>query len=127
MDSKVNIIIQEFISSSKGKDLRIFVIGGRAIGGMKRIAREGKFKANFSYGGQVEPFDLNPEVEWLASESTRLLGLEMSGVDILFSGESYMVSEVNSAPGFEGFERATKINVPQEIFNYIRVRLEGSM
>lgn len=127
MDPKINIIIQEFVSSSKGKDIRIFVIGGRAVGGMLRIAKKGKFKANFSYGGAVESFDLNPEVEWLAFESARLIGLDIAGVDILFSGESYMICEVNSAPGFEGFEKATKINVPQDIFNYIRVRLEGSI
>lgn len=122
-DPKVNLIIQEFVSSSKGKDIRVLVIGGRAIGAMLRIAREGKFKANFSSGGEVAPFDLNPAVEWLAVESARLLGLDIAGVDILFNGDNYMVCEVNSSPGFEGFEKATGINVPKAIFDYIRVRL----
>lgn len=125
-DPKVNVIIQEFVSFSKGKDVRVFVIGGRAIKAMLRKARKGKFKANFSAGAIVAPFDLNPAVEWLAVESARLIGLDIAGVDILFDGDNYRVCEVNSSPGFEGFEKATGLNVPQEIYDYIRVRLGGS-
>ncbi len=119
----VNIILQEFVSSSQGRDIRVIVIGGRAIGAMLRKSQDGSFKANFSKGGTVEPFPLNPAVEWLAVESTRVLGLEIAGVDLLFDGDNYKVCEVNSAPGFEGFEKATGINIPKEIFEYIKVRL----
>lgn len=125
MDPKVNIILQEFVSSSRGKDIRVIVVGGRPIGGMLRVAEDGKFKANFSAGGMVTRFDLNPEVEWLAVESVNLIGLEMAGVDVLFDGDNYKICEVNSSPGFEGFERATSIDIPKEIYNFIRVRLEG--
>jgi gamma-F420-2:alpha-L-glutamate ligase len=124
-DPKVNVILQEFVSSSKGKDIRVFLVGGRPIGAMLRQAQEGNYKANFSRGGSVEPFTLNPAVEWLAVESANTLGLDIAGVDILFDGDSYKVCEVNSSPGFEGFEKATGLDVPQIIFNYIRVMLEG--
>lgn len=126
-DPKVNVIIQEFVLFSNGKDIRVFVVGRRHIGAMVRIAREGKLKANFSAGGTVEPFDLNPAVEWLAVESAKLVGLDIAGIDILFDGDSYKVCEVNSSPGFEGFEKATGLNVPQEIYHYIQVRLGGSL
>lgn len=124
-DPKVDLILQEFISSSVGKDIRVFVVGGRAIGAMLRTAKEGKFKANFSAGGNVTNFELNPAIEWLAIESARVMGLEIAGVDLLFDGDSYKVCEVNSSPGFQGFEQATNIDVPTEFFNYIQVRLEG--
>jgi len=126
-DPKVNVIIQEFVLFSNGKDIRVFVVGRRHIGAMVRIAREGKLKANFSAGGTVEPFDLNPAVEWLAVESAKLVGLDIAGIDILFDGDSYRVCEVNSSPGFEGFEKATGLNVPQEIYHYIQVRLGSSL
>lgn len=126
-DPKVNVIIQEFVLFGNGKDIRVFVVGRRHIGAMVRIAREGKLKANFSAGGTVEPFDLNPAVEWLAVESAKLVGLDIAGIDILFDGDSYKVCEVNSSPGFEGFEKATGLNVPQEIYHYIQVRLGGSL
>lgn len=126
-DPKVNVIIQEFVLSSKGKDIRVLVVGGRAIGAMIRSAREGRFKAGFSAGGTVALFNLNSALEWLAVESAKLLGLDIAGVDILFDGDDYKVCEVNSSPGFEGFEKATGLNVPQEIYHYIRVRLGGSL
>jgi RimK family alpha-L-glutamate ligase len=125
-DPKVNLIIQEFVSTSKGRDVRIFVIGGRAIGAMLRTAKSGKIKANFSAGGSVSSFELNPAIEWLAVESARVIGLDIAGVDILLDGENYVVNEINSSPGFEGFEKATGLNIPQEIYRYIQLRL-GSL
>lgn len=124
---KTNVILQEFISTSKGKDIRVFVIGGRAIGAMLRTAQQGKFKANFSAGSSVSNFELTPEIEWLAVESAKLLGLEVAGVDILFDKEGYKICEVNASPMFQGFEAATKINIPEEIFKFIQVRLEGGI
>ncbi|GIU71809.1 MAG: alpha-L-glutamate ligase [Candidatus Nitrosocaldaceae archaeon] len=123
-DPYVNIILQEFVSFSKGKDIRVFIIGGRAVGAMMRVAKEGRVRANFSIGGEVLPFELNPEIEWLAVESAKVLGLDIAGVDILFDdNNNYLVNEVNSSPGFKGFERATGINIPKEIYHYIKVRL----
>ncbi len=125
-DPKINLILQEFISSSKGKDIRVIVIGGRTIGAMLRKAKGKNFKANYSAGGQVSPFDLNPTIEWLAVESARLMGLDIAGVDILFDkNNNYRICEINSYPGFEGFEKATGLNVPNEIFNYIKLRSEN--
>jgi len=126
-DPNVNFIIQEFISFSKGKDIRVFVIGGRAIGAMTRIAQQEKWKANVSAGGDVAPFALNPALEWLATESAKVIGLDIAGVDILFHDDHYIVNEVNSSPGFKGFERATGINVPEKIFEYIKLRQTGSL
>jgi len=120
---KFNLILQEFISEKKGKDIRVFIIGGRAIGAMLRTGKEGDFKANYSGGGAVESFPLNPEIEWLAVESAKVLGLDVAGVDILFDKEGYKICEVNASPYFEGFEKATGINVSKEIFKYLTVRL----
>lgn len=124
-DPKTNLILQEFISTSRGKDIRVIIIGGRAIGAMLRKAVNGSFKANYSAGGLVNAYKINPAIEWLAVESAKIVGLDIAGVDILFDKDSYKVCEVNSYPGFEGFEKATKINVPEEIFKYILVRLGG--
>lgn len=126
-DPKINLILQEFISSSRGKDIRVIVIAGRTIGAMLRTSASSSFKANFSAGGLVANYELNPAIEWLAIESARLIGLDIAGVDILFDNDNYKICEVNSYPGFEGFEKATGVNVPEEIFKYIQLRLEGSM
>jgi len=122
-DPKVNLILQEFMKSSKGMDLRVIVIGGRPYGVILRKAKRGKYKSNFTTGGNVSLYNMNPNIEWLAVESTRLLDLDIAGVDILFDGNKYVVCEVNSSPGFKGFEKATKINMPKVIFDYINLRL----
>jgi len=126
-DPKVNVILQEFVSTSRGRDIRVIVVGGRPIGAMLRTARDGRIKANVHAGGSVSRLDLNPEIEWLAVESAKTLGLDIAGVDLLFDEGSYKVAEVNSSPGFSGFEQATVINVPQEIFNYLKIRSGGSI
>jgi len=122
-DYRSDLIIQEFIKPSKGRDIRVIIIGGKPIGAMLRTAPRGRFKSNFSAGGKVENFELNKNIEWIAIESTRILGLDVSGVDILFNGDKYIICEVNSSPGFEGFEKATGINIAENILQYIRARI----
>lgn len=120
---KASIILQEFIQDSYGRDLRVLTIGGRALACMERIAPEDDFKANFSAGGSVRRFPMTPEIEWLAVEASRELGLEIAGVDLLFDGDHFKICEVNSSPGFEGLEQATGMNIPAEVFSYLKIRL----
>ncbi|WNJ16729.1 RimK family alpha-L-glutamate ligase [Pontibacter sp. G13] len=122
-NARVNIILQEFIQTSHGKDLRVFTIGGRAVAAMKRESATEDFKANFSAGGSVSNYELTPEIEWLAVESSRILGLEIAGVDLLFDEDHFKICEVNSSPGFQGLEQACVMNIPKEIFHYLKVRL----
>jgi gamma-F420-2:alpha-L-glutamate ligase len=122
IDTTKPCIFQEYIKKSHGRDIRVFVVGGKAIGGMMRIAKKG-FKANFHQGGTVKPIKLSPAIEWLAIEAARLVGLDIAGVDILIDNDSYKICEINSSPGFQGFELATGINVPEYIFDFIKIRL----
>lgn len=118
-----NIIIQKFVASSRGRDLRVFIVGGRAVACMERRSNDGNFKANLSQGGSALKVELTPEIEWLATETARILGLEVAGIDLLFDDEHFQICEANSSPGFKGIEECHDINIPEEIFNYIRVRL----
>lgn len=120
---KANIILQEFIRTSYGRDLRVITIGGRVVACMQRISKTGDFKANFSRGGSVEPYPITPEIEWLALETSRVLGLDIAGIDLLFDGEHFKICEANSAPGFEGIERSSGANIAGEIYRFIRIRL----
>ncbi len=118
----MNIIIQEFVSASKGKDIRIIVIGGRPIGAILRTARGGGFKANISAGGEASKMGMDKAAEWISVESAMHTGLEVAGVDLLFDDGVYKVCEVNSSPEFKGFESATGIDVPKLIFDYVKIR-----
>lgn len=120
---KANIILQEFIKSSRGRDLRVITIGGRVVSCVQRMSKTGDFKANYSRGGLVEPYPLTPEIEWLALETSRVLGLDIAGIDLLFDGEHFKICEANSAPGFEGVEHCCEANIASDIYQFIQVRL----
>lgn len=122
-NSKVNVILQEFMADSFGRDLRVFTLGGKAIACMERTSASEDFKANYSAGGNVKPHPITPEIEWLAIEASRLLGLEIAGVDLLFDNGHFRICEVNSSPGFEGLEKTCDIDVAKEIFHFIKIRL----
>ncbi|MDD4498647.1 MAG: RimK family alpha-L-glutamate ligase, partial [Methanosarcinaceae archaeon] len=121
--SNVNIILQEFIESSRGRDLRVLIIGGRAVACMERISTDESFKANFSRGGEVHKFEMTPEIEWLATETAQIFGLDIAGIDLLFDGEHFKVCEANSSPGFEGIEKCCEEDIAGLIYDFIKVRL----
>lgn len=121
-NGNANIILQEFVASSKGRDLRVFTIGGRVLGCVERVSKSG-FRANYSQGGSVKEFEITPEVEWLALETSRLFNLDIAGIDLLFDGDHFKVCEANSSPGFETIEKVGDVDVAAEIFNYLRLRL----
>ncbi|STX50226.1 ribosomal protein S6 modification protein [Legionella busanensis] len=111
------LVIQEFIANSYGRDLRVFVVGQEIVGCMQRISKSG-FKANYSLGGNVEPFDITPEIAKLALECTKIVNLDISGVDLLFGQDGYLICEANSSPGFKGMELATEEDIAKKIMHY---------
>jgi|TARA_B100001964_G_scaffold99242_1_gene110834 gamma-F420-2:alpha-L-glutamate ligase len=118
-----NIIVQEFIKESFGRDIRAFVLNGKVIGCMMRQATDDDFRANITRGGEGIPYQIDEEIEWLGGECARLLGLDIAGVDLLFHNGGYVICEVNSSPGFEGMDSYTKTNIAEQIVHYIRLRL----
>jgi len=118
-----DIIIQEFIKDTWGKDLRVFVVNNKVIGCMMRQATDDDFRANITRGGEGFPYEVNEQIEWLSSESSKALGLDIAGVDLLFQNGGYKICEVNSNPGFEGMENFTKKNIAKEIVSFIKLKL----
>ena len=118
-----DIIIQEFIKDTWGKDLRVFVVNDKVVGCMMRQATDDDFRANITRGGEGFPYEVNEQIEWLSSESSKALGLDIAGVDLLFHNGGYKICEVNSNPGFEGMENYTKKNIAGEIVSFIKLKL----
>ena len=118
-----NIIIQEFIEDSYGKDLRVFVLNGKVVGCMMRQSTDDDFRANITRGGEGIPYQITEEIEFLSGECSRLLNLDIAGVDLLFNNGSYSICEVNSSPGFEGRDRFCKTNIAEQIVTYVKYKL----
>jgi ribosomal protein S6--L-glutamate ligase len=114
-----NLILQEFIAESAGRDVRAFVVGGKVVAAMQRTAKVGEFRANLHRGGEGRPFALDPEGERTAVEAARVLGLDVAGVDLLESSTGHKVIEINSSPGLRGIEQATGVDVADAVCAHV--------
>ena len=118
-----DIIIQEFVKDTWGKDLRVLVVNNKVVGCMMRQSTDDDFRANLTRGGEGFPYEVNEQIEWLATESSKALDLDIAGVDLLFDNGGYKICEVNSNPGFEGMENYTKKNIAEEIVQFIKMKI----
>src|SRR6476469_5960670 len=115
---KARIIVQEFIAESKGADLRAFVVDGEVVGAMKRQGKEGEFRSNLHRGGTGSLIKLSRAEKAAALNAAKSLGLNIAGVDMLQSKRGPLILEVNSSPGLEGIERATKLDIAGKIIDF---------
>ncbi len=116
---QARVIIQEFIKEAKGADIRAFIVDGNIVGAMKRQGKEGEFRSNLHRGGTAEIIQLTDEEENAALKAAKVLGLGVCGVDMLQSTRGPLILEVNSSPGLEGIEAATKKDIAKSIIRYI--------
>src|SRR3954463_12117745 len=77
------ILLQEFIAESRGRDVRALVVGDRVVGAMRREAKQGEFRSNIHRGAEGTPIDLPAEYSQAAVRAARVLGLDVAGVDLL--------------------------------------------
>ena len=118
-----DIMVQEFIKESGGKDIRAFVVGDEVVASMKRIAPEGEFRSNVHRGGTMEKVQLTPEEENMAVNASRILGLSIAGVDLMRSNRGPLILEVNSSPGLQGIETCSEVDVAEKIILHIQTWL----
>ena len=115
-----DFLMQEFISSSYGKDVRVNVVGGKVVCAMLRY-NENDFRSNISSGGKMKKITLNSKQEELAVKVCSIIGLDFAGVDILFGeNDQPILCEVNSNPHFKSSLECTGVDMSKEIIKYIK-------
>jgi ribosomal protein S6--L-glutamate ligase len=114
-----NVLLQQFISESRGRDIRALIVGDRVVAAMRRVAQGDEFRSNVHRGGTAEAVDIDPEFEQAAVKAAQIMGLKVAGVDMLESDFGPLILEVNSSPGLEGIEGATGLDVAGSIIDYI--------
>ncbi len=118
------MLFQEFIQNSKGKDLRLQVVGNQVVAAMYRYSENGDFRANISNGGRMRSYEPSQKQMDLAIQCCKILGLDFAGVDILFGkNQESIVCEVNSNAHFKNIYDCTGINVADSIMEYIIKRI----
>ncbi|MHA1291478.1 MAG: RimK family alpha-L-glutamate ligase [Promethearchaeota archaeon] len=116
--------IQKYIPRLKSAenmptDIRAFVIGDKCIAAMGRYHPEKDFRSNIAIGGKAKPIEITPELENLSIKASKAVNGEITGVDLMYDEGKLSVIEVNGTPQFKGVTTATKINIAEEIVDYI--------
>ncbi len=120
---KANFLVQDFVKESAGEDIRCLVVGSRVVAAIKRTGAEGDFRSNLHQGGTASVTRISKAERETAVRAARAFGLNMAGVDLLRSDEGPKVLEVNSSPGFEGVETATRKDIVGRLYDDIEMRV----
>lgn len=121
--ARQNVLVQRFVSESRGRDVRAFVVGDQVVAAMRRIAVGSEFRSNVHRGGLTEAVILDESWCETAIRAAQIMGLRVAGVDMLEGEDGPKIIEVNSSPGLEGIERATGLDVAGAIVDYIAAQV----
>lgn len=120
-----NIILQQFVSESRGRDIRVMVVRRKIVASMRRIAKAGEFRTNIHRGGLAEKIFLPPVYADLAVRAVETMGLDIAGVDIIESADGPKILEINSSPGIEGLEKVNELDIAAEIIRSAETMAEN--
>lgn len=119
----VDYVFQQFIATSRGRDIRVNIVGGEVVAAMHRSS-ETDFRANITNGGVASVIELSKEQEELAIRAAEAVGAEFAGVDLLYGeNEEPLVCEVNAAAHIRNIYNVTGINVADRMISYILGKL----
>lgn len=112
-------IIQEFIADSRGRDIRIQMVGDEPVTAMLRENKD-DFRANVTNGGRMKPYIPTQEQIQMARAVCRKLKLDFAGVDIMFGeNDEPVFCEVNSNAHFKNILECTGVSVAGDIIDYV--------
>ncbi len=106
-------------------DIRIFIIGSKVLGAIRRHVLDSDIRSNASLGAKSEAIATTPAMEDIARQATATLGYEVSGVDLVETSSGYSILEVNHTPQWQAFKKATGINPAEHIVEYALKKHSG--
>jgi ribosomal protein S6--L-glutamate ligase len=109
-----NLVLQEYLKGAS-RDVRVFVVGGRALAAVRRTARPGRLTSSLSRHGRLEACQLTPRLVSAAEQAARVCELEVCAVDVLELKRSVRIFEVNASPALPDMEAATGIDLATPI------------
>jgi ribosomal protein S6--L-glutamate ligase len=112
-----DVIVQEYVADSAGRDVRVLVVGGRIVAAMRRQAPAGEWRSNIHRGGSGTRVELDPTYADAAVAAADAIGLDVAGVDLLEASDGPRVTEVNASPGFEGLEHVCGVDAAGAILD----------
>lgn len=113
------VLFQQRFINAEMSDIRVMVLGGKAIGAIRRTGTN-DFRANCAQQGTAQRHELTQEEAELAESACRATGVIFGGVDLIrdTEGRLYLL-EVNACPGWKHFQAVTEINIPQRLVSWL--------
>jgi len=119
-------LFQKFVETSKGKDVRIYVVNGQPVAAMERYNPE-DFRSNIGSGGRGKKITPPEEFTRAAVNACSLLGLDFGGVDLLYGPQGQpLICEVNSNALFNELNQVCGVQVEKYIADTVRMQISDS-
>ena len=107
--------VQEYVPKPD-RDLRVFVVGDRAVAAMYRHSTE--WRTNAARGATTAPAELTAELTQLALRASAAMGGGVLAVDVMEGPHGLTVHEVNPTPEFKALQAATGVDIAGPIIDY---------
>ena len=95
-------LLQEYIKTTYGKDVRVFIVGDKVVGACKR-ENNSDFKSNLAQGGLSYNYELTEALKNNSLKLKRELKGDIISVDYVFGDNELLFCEANTNPGFASF------------------------
>ena len=113
-------LLQRYLPTEGRRDIRVLVLGGKAVAAMDIVASPGDFRANIHLGGRGGGRPVEDSLQRLAEQAVACVGLDLAGADLIVDHKGRpQLLEVNYAPGFRGLEQATGLDVAVMIVRHL--------
>lgn len=117
-----DFVLQE-LCTNPGIDVRVFALGGKILGSVKRISTS-SFKSNYSLGGSAITYSLTPEEEAIVHKILSLANFDFVGIDFIFNKEGqFLFNEIEDVVGTRTLYLNYDINVVALFLEHIATTL----
>ncbi len=98
----LDYLLQEYIDTTYGKDVRVFIVGNTIIGACERV-NDSDFKSNLAQGGLTYPYEISDDIKKYSLALAKELKGDIISVDYVFGNNGLLFCEANTNPGFASF------------------------
>ena len=120
-DEKTGKFIFQVPATEKGRDIRVYVVGGIILTAMERIAvdTEKDFRSNYYLNGNAKEHALTDEELKLAAKVADHIKADFVGIDLIYNNGRPVVNEIEDAVGTRMLYSLTDIDPVREFVAHI--------
>ncbi len=111
--------IQEFVEKP-GRDIRVLATDGEPVAAMARSSDH--WLTNAAKGATTEVIEVDDEMRELVEKASDAVGGGLLGIDLMETGDSYTVHEVNHTVEFKALNEVADVDVPGAVADWLEAK-----